>query len=85
MSLSITLDNMEKNDGIYGTIKNTIEFLLVYGTNQNHKKCTSEREGTSYWVSVEYTVNSAETALTGVWGYCAVSPTHKWSGTIKSF
>ena len=55
------------------TITQIPELLQVFG----------KREGTAYWGTVEYTVNSGETAFTGVWGYCAVSPTHKWSGTLK--
>lgn len=67
-----------------GTIKLILELSLVFGTNLNRKKkCTSKRERTPYWGTVKYTVNSGETAFTGVWGYCAGSPTHKWSGTLK--
>ena len=59
------------------------ELLPASGISSNRKKCTSKREGTPYWGTVEYTVNSSETAFTGFWGYCAEPPTHKWSGTVK--
>jgi hypothetical protein len=74
----------KKGGEIYGNYQaGTRTFTGIWHKPKSKKKCTSKREGTPYWGTVEYTVNSSETAFTGVWGYCAVSPTHKWSGTLK--
>ena len=74
----------KKGGKIYGNYQaNTRTFTGIWHKPKSKKKCTSKREGTPYWGTVEYTVNSGETAFTGVWGYCAESPTHKWSGTLK--
>ena len=74
----------KKGGKIYGNYQaDTRTFTGIWHKPKSKKKCTSKREGTPYWGTVEYTVNLSETAFTGVWGYCAVSPTHKWSGTLK--
>ena len=76
------------HNGTYGKnytdiIMQKLGILPAFGISPIEEKCTSKREGTPYRGTVEYTVNSSETAFTGVWGYCAESPTHKWSGTLK--